>query len=190
MSVPPPPRWAPVPPAGVPPALWISPALAPPDWNTLIVGKLSPWIRPDAKVEAVRRNSEAAMLQELNFGAYLGLPAFLLPLTQGENPNLARVLSTHIHTGHHSTMVRAGLGGAGGGRGSVRNSPLVLPPVLDAGPPAGPRGSAGRPDRERAGAGARGRFGGREDMDMVRGRRALLGEVRSPRACSWLGQAH
>ncbi|EMP30591.1 Protein arginine N-methyltransferase 5 [Chelonia mydas] len=29
------------------------------DWNTLIVGKLSPWIRPDAKVEAVRRNSEA-----------------------------------------------------------------------------------------------------------------------------------
>nr|XP_008172721.2 protein arginine N-methyltransferase 5 isoform X2 [Chrysemys picta bellii] len=74
------------------------------DWNTLIVGKLSPWIRPDAKVEAVRRNSEAAMLQELNFGAYLGLPAFLLPLTQGENPNLARVLSTHIHTGHHSTM--------------------------------------------------------------------------------------
>ncbi|XP_053901464.1 protein arginine N-methyltransferase 5 isoform X1 [Malaclemys terrapin pileata] len=83
------------------------------DWNTLIVGKLSPWIRPDAKVEAVRRNSEAAMLQELNFGAYLGLPAFLLPLTQGENPNLARVLSTHIHTGHHSTMVSAGLGGVG-----------------------------------------------------------------------------
>ncbi|XP_067389188.1 protein arginine N-methyltransferase 5 isoform X1 [Emydura macquarii macquarii] len=74
------------------------------DWNTLIVGKLSPWIRPDSKVEAVRRNSEAAMLQELDFGAYLGLPAFLLPLRQAENPNLARVLSTHIHTGHHSAM--------------------------------------------------------------------------------------
>lgn len=29
------------------------------DWNTLIVGKLSPWIRPDSKVEKIRRNSEA-----------------------------------------------------------------------------------------------------------------------------------
>ncbi|KYO38530.1 hypothetical protein Y1Q_0006637 [Alligator mississippiensis] len=45
------------------------------------------------------------MLQELTFGAYLGLPAFLVPLTQAENPNLARVLSTHLHTGHHSAMV-------------------------------------------------------------------------------------
>uniref|UniRef100_A0A8C8SP82 Protein arginine N-methyltransferase 5 n=1 Tax=Pelusios castaneus TaxID=367368 RepID=A0A8C8SP82_9SAUR len=66
------------------------------DWNTLIVGKLSPWIRPDSKVEVIRRNSEAAMLQELNFGAYLGLPAFLLPLTQAENPNLARVLTLEV----------------------------------------------------------------------------------------------
>ncbi|XP_054433781.1 protein arginine N-methyltransferase 5 isoform X2 [Pteronotus mesoamericanus] len=74
------------------------------DWNTLIVGKLSPWIRPDSKVEKIRRNSEAAMLQELNFGAYLGLPAFLLPLNQEDNTNLARVLTNHIHTGHHSSM--------------------------------------------------------------------------------------
>lgn len=74
------------------------------DWNTLIVGKLSPWIHPDSKVEKIRRNSEAAMLQELNFGAYLGLPAFLLPLNQEDNTNLARVLTNHIHTGHHSSM--------------------------------------------------------------------------------------
>ncbi|XP_068777944.1 protein arginine N-methyltransferase 5 isoform X2 [Struthio camelus] len=74
------------------------------DWNTLIVGKLSPWIRPDSPLEHVRRNSEAAMLQELNFGAYLGLPAFLVPLTQADNPNLARVLCAHLHTGHHSAM--------------------------------------------------------------------------------------
>lgn len=45
------------------------------------------------------------MLQELNFGAYLGLPAFLLPLNQEDNTNLARVLTNHIHTGHHSSMV-------------------------------------------------------------------------------------
>lgn len=32
------------------------------DWNTLIVGKLSPWIRPDSKVEKIRRNSEAVSL--------------------------------------------------------------------------------------------------------------------------------
>lgn len=44
------------------------------------------------------------MLQELNFGAYLGLPAFLLPLNQEDNTNLARVLTNHIHTGHHSSM--------------------------------------------------------------------------------------
>uniref|UniRef100_A0A8D0L0X2 Protein arginine N-methyltransferase 5 n=1 Tax=Sphenodon punctatus TaxID=8508 RepID=A0A8D0L0X2_SPHPU len=30
--------------------------------------------------------------------------AFLLPLTQADNPNLARVLSAHINTGHHSAM--------------------------------------------------------------------------------------
>ncbi|KAL7977710.1 hypothetical protein Chor_009659 [Crotalus horridus] len=29
------------------------------DWNTLIVGKLSPWIRADSELEKVRRNSEA-----------------------------------------------------------------------------------------------------------------------------------
>lgn len=45
------------------------------------------------------------MLQELNFGAYLGLPAFLLPLNQEDNTNLARILTNHIHTGHHSSMV-------------------------------------------------------------------------------------
>nr|XP_020665399.1 protein arginine N-methyltransferase 5 [Pogona vitticeps] len=74
------------------------------DWNTLIVGKLSPWIQADSNVEKVRRNSEMAVLEELNFGAYLGLPAFLLPLTQAENPNLARVLCNHINTGHHTSM--------------------------------------------------------------------------------------
>ncbi|KAK9398216.1 protein arginine N-methyltransferase 5 [Crotalus adamanteus] len=74
------------------------------DWNTLIVGKLSPWIRADSELEKVRRNSEAAMLEELNFGAYLGLPAFLIPLAQADHPNLARVLCNHINTGHHTSM--------------------------------------------------------------------------------------
>lgn len=74
------------------------------DWNTLIVGKLSPWIQADAEEEKVRRNSEAALIQELDFAAYLGVPAFLIPIQQRNNCNLARILLSHLLTGHHSTM--------------------------------------------------------------------------------------
>uniref|UniRef100_A0A3B4B8A7 Protein arginine N-methyltransferase 5 n=1 Tax=Periophthalmus magnuspinnatus TaxID=409849 RepID=A0A3B4B8A7_9GOBI len=71
-------------------------------WNTLIVGKLSPWIDVDSELETERRNSEAqALVQELNFSAYLGLPVFMLPLRGPHNANLARLLLNHIHTGHH-----------------------------------------------------------------------------------------
>ncbi|KAF3858618.1 hypothetical protein F7725_011819, partial [Dissostichus mawsoni] len=73
------------------------------DWNTLIVGKLSQWIDPDAEVEAERRNSEAALTQELNFSAYLGLPVFMLHLKGPHCANLARLLLNHIHTGHHTS---------------------------------------------------------------------------------------
>uniref|UniRef100_A0A8U8BWD8 Protein arginine N-methyltransferase 5 n=1 Tax=Geospiza parvula TaxID=87175 RepID=A0A8U8BWD8_GEOPR len=59
------------------------------DWNTLIVGKLSPWIRPDSPLEHVRKNSQKALRQELDFGAYLGLAAHLVPLRGKHNPNLA-----------------------------------------------------------------------------------------------------
>ncbi|XP_023801010.1 protein arginine N-methyltransferase 5-like, partial [Cyanistes caeruleus] len=75
------------------------------DWNTLIVGKLSPWIRPDSPLEHVRKNSQKALRQELDFGAYLGLAAHLVPLRGGHNPNLARGLSAHLHSGHHATQV-------------------------------------------------------------------------------------
>uniref|UniRef100_A0A8C9TX29 Protein arginine N-methyltransferase 5 n=1 Tax=Scleropages formosus TaxID=113540 RepID=A0A8C9TX29_SCLFO len=75
------------------------------DWNTLIVGKLSPWIQTDSEVETERRNSESALVQELNFAAYLGLPAFMVSLKGPHCANLARVLLNHIHTGHHSCMV-------------------------------------------------------------------------------------
>uniref|UniRef100_A0A4W6CT68 Protein arginine N-methyltransferase 5 n=1 Tax=Lates calcarifer TaxID=8187 RepID=A0A4W6CT68_LATCA len=61
------------------------------DWNTLIVGKLSPWIDADSEIETERRNSEAALAQELNFSAYLGLPVFMIPLRGPNNANLARL---------------------------------------------------------------------------------------------------
>uniref|UniRef100_A0A8C2GGI2 Protein arginine N-methyltransferase 5 n=1 Tax=Cyprinus carpio TaxID=7962 RepID=A0A8C2GGI2_CYPCA len=74
------------------------------DWNTLIVGKLSPWIETDSELTTERRNSEAALVQELSFCAYLGLPAFMIPLRGPHCANLARILLNHIHTGHHSCM--------------------------------------------------------------------------------------
>uniref|UniRef100_A0A8C5H436 Protein arginine N-methyltransferase 5 n=1 Tax=Gouania willdenowi TaxID=441366 RepID=A0A8C5H436_GOUWI len=73
------------------------------DWNTLIVGKLSSWIDADAELVTERRNAEAALAQELNFSAYLGLPVFMIPLKGSHNANLARVLLNHIHTGHHTS---------------------------------------------------------------------------------------
>ena len=38
------------------------------DWNTLIVGKLSPWIDADSEIETERRNSEAV---SSSFGQFL-----------------------------------------------------------------------------------------------------------------------
>ncbi|XP_056382794.1 protein arginine N-methyltransferase 5 isoform X2 [Hyla sarda] len=54
------------------------------DWNSLIVGKLSEWIKADSEIPSIRKTSEV--------------------ITQEGNSNLARLLLNHIHTGHHSTM--------------------------------------------------------------------------------------
>ncbi|KAL3859783.1 hypothetical protein ACJMK2_009977 [Sinanodonta woodiana] len=70
------------------------------DWNSLIVGKLSPWIDPDSKVEHVRKNSEAALKQELNYGSHLGLPAVLIQLRDANCVNLAGCLYEHLLTGY------------------------------------------------------------------------------------------
>ncbi|TRZ05047.1 hypothetical protein HGM15179_022060, partial [Zosterops borbonicus] len=45
-----------------------------------------------------------ALKQELDFGAYLGLAAHLVPLRGPHNPNLARGLSAHLNSGHHATQ--------------------------------------------------------------------------------------
>uniref|UniRef100_A0A7N6F9V1 Protein arginine N-methyltransferase 5 n=1 Tax=Anabas testudineus TaxID=64144 RepID=A0A7N6F9V1_ANATE len=66
------------------------------DWNTLIVGKLSPWIDADSEIETDRRNSEAALAQELNFSAYLGLPVFMIPLNGPRNANLRICLAIEV----------------------------------------------------------------------------------------------
>uniref|UniRef100_UPI00358FBAD8 protein arginine N-methyltransferase 5 isoform X2 n=1 Tax=Myxine glutinosa TaxID=7769 RepID=UPI00358FBAD8 len=71
------------------------------DWSTLIVGKISPWLRLHSDLDFVRRNSEAAFMEELRFAAYLSLPALLISLHQADNSNLARCLMYHMHSSHH-----------------------------------------------------------------------------------------
>lgn len=40
------------------------------DWSTLIVGKTSPWLQLDSRVEVIRRNSEAVRLFTYHYQAY------------------------------------------------------------------------------------------------------------------------
>ena len=66
------------------------------DWNTLVVGKLSPHLALDSPCDAVRQQAEAALAEELNLAAHLTLPAVTLRLHGGNNTNLARHLYSRI----------------------------------------------------------------------------------------------
>ncbi|KAF8064646.1 PRMT5 [Scenedesmus sp. PABB004] len=48
-------------------------------WGGQIVGKVSPWINPDAGDVAAAKKAGAALQQELSWAAFLGLQAVLLP---------------------------------------------------------------------------------------------------------------
>lgn len=50
------------------------------DWNTLIVGKLSPWIDTDSEMETERRNSEAVSF--INFLDFFFLLLFIWMLVK------------------------------------------------------------------------------------------------------------
>jgi hypothetical protein len=60
-----------------------------------VVGKVSPWLDPDADNPALRRDSEAALAQELAWAAHLSLQACLLPPPPQplSSANYARVLN-------------------------------------------------------------------------------------------------
>ncbi|XP_062607204.1 protein arginine N-methyltransferase 5-like [Saccostrea cucullata] len=75
-------------------------ALSGQDWSTLIVGKTSPWLQLDSRVEVIRKNSEAGFKQELAFASHLGLPAILIQLKHGRNANLARCLSEQLQAAY------------------------------------------------------------------------------------------
>ncbi|KAG8180355.1 hypothetical protein JTE90_016386 [Oedothorax gibbosus] len=72
------------------------------DWNTSIVGKTSSWLNLDSPIESVRRNSEAALEQELNYVAHLNLAAVLVEPRSANCTNLARfVFSKAIGASSH-----------------------------------------------------------------------------------------
>jgi len=71
------------------------------DWSSLVVGKVSPWIKVDSKCETFRRNSILAFKQELAFSTHLSLPAVMIKLNSSTNIQLAQLindalLNTHI----------------------------------------------------------------------------------------------
>ncbi|XP_043200596.1 protein arginine N-methyltransferase 5-like [Amphibalanus amphitrite] len=66
------------------------------DWNTLVVGKLSPHLALDSPCDSVRQQAEAALAEELNFASHLTLPAVTLRLHGGSNANLARHLYSRV----------------------------------------------------------------------------------------------
>ncbi|KAG8037995.1 hypothetical protein G9C98_006320 [Cotesia typhae] len=70
------------------------------DWNSLIVGKLSPYINVDSPVQHVRENSEAMLAQELSLASHLSIPAITFKL-QGDinkNINLACIINNKVVT--------------------------------------------------------------------------------------------
>lgn len=73
------------------------------DWNTLVVGKLSPHIYVDSTVPAVAKNSEEALHQELALATHLGLVAVTFKLKGGleKNMNLARIIYDKIAATPH-----------------------------------------------------------------------------------------
>ncbi|XP_005101573.1 protein arginine N-methyltransferase 5 [Aplysia californica] len=66
------------------------------DWNTLVVGKISPWLHIDSDYYHTRTNSELAFKEELTWAAHLGLPAVMMPLRSGKCFNLARCLNEYF----------------------------------------------------------------------------------------------
>ncbi|XP_038070287.1 protein arginine N-methyltransferase 5-like [Patiria miniata] len=74
------------------------------DWSSLVVGKLSPWLQLDSEDETTRKNSQAALKQELAYAAHLSVPAVLVPLTSNRCANLGRCLLSHMQ-GHSNHQV-------------------------------------------------------------------------------------
>ncbi|KAH9502616.1 Protein arginine N-methyltransferase 5 [Bulinus truncatus] len=71
------------------------------DWNSLVVGKTSPWLHLDSDHYHTRKNSELALKEELTWSAHLGLPAVLIPFSNGKCINLAQCISELITASYY-----------------------------------------------------------------------------------------
>jgi type II protein arginine methyltransferase len=66
-------------------------------WSSTVVGKTSPWIDLDSPSEAVRRDSEAGLKQEIAWASHLGVPALSVRVpARSSHPNLARALNSVV----------------------------------------------------------------------------------------------
>lgn len=68
------------------------------DWNHLIIGKLSQYIRVDSKNPIIKRNSEETLNQEIALAKHLGLVGITFRLMGGieRNANLARIICDKV----------------------------------------------------------------------------------------------
>ena len=65
-------------------------------WSSQVVGKTSPWIDADSVSAPMRRDSEAALRQELMWAAHLSLHAVLLPTPSLKAANYARIVNQFL----------------------------------------------------------------------------------------------
>jgi type II protein arginine methyltransferase len=72
--------------------------LAPQDWTTRIVGKLSPYLNVDSVVPSVQQHHEDSLREELNYCRGLGLPAVILRMSGEKNNNLARIVQSYFES--------------------------------------------------------------------------------------------
>ena len=73
-------------------------------WSSQIVGKTSPWIDADSVSAPMRRDSEAALRQELMWAAHLSLHAVLLPAPALHAANYARVVNQFLGALTHTAL--------------------------------------------------------------------------------------
>jgi len=74
-------------------------------WSSFIVGKLSQWLSSVSGSDLEIARAEEAIVQELQFAAYLSLPAVVVPLRQHDCANLARAVHSHLLKSHHNLSV-------------------------------------------------------------------------------------
>jgi len=71
------------------------------DWSALVVGKLSSWLQLNSDNDLKRAIAEEAAFEELQYAAYLSLPAVYIPIQSIHCANLAKLIYSHLLKSHH-----------------------------------------------------------------------------------------